>query len=217
MKIFIYRIYFPESDKCYIGQTSNLQRRLMDHVKGRFNSAVYNALQKYDDWKVSILHTCNSNDEANRVEIEEIRNFNSVTPNGYNLTRGGESVRGFKWTEEQRANASRVHKGKQIGKDNPMFGKKRPDLGFYNKTPEHRAIVSKVHRGRKKPHVSENNKSPEMREKFRISKLGKKRGPRTEKWTIKHRLSVRRNYIKKLEAELQKELGPNWEDLIQYL
>ena len=53
--------------------------------------AVCKALYKYDDWKVSILHTCKSRDVANTLEIEEIRNFNSVAPNGYNLTHGGKA------------------------------------------------------------------------------------------------------------------------------
>ena len=86
--IYIYQIYFPTSDKCYIGQTKALDKRMKEHL--RSDSVVCKALWKYDDWTVSILHTCQSRDVANTLEVEEIRNFNSVAPNGYNLTSGGE-------------------------------------------------------------------------------------------------------------------------------
>ena len=213
LKILIYRIYFPTSDKCYIGQTTNIERRMMDHVKGRFKSAIHNALMKYDVWKVLVLHTCHSVDEANRVEIEEIRNFNSITPNGYNLTRGGESVIGLKWTDEQRARASAAHKGRQTGADNPMFGKKRPDLTARNKTAENLARLDKARR-QPKPYLIERNKSKEMRAKVRASKLGKKRGPQTKEWTARRALSHRSNNIVRLEAELRETLGDDWEKLI---
>ena len=88
MKIHIYQIYFLTSNKCYIGQTRYLETRMLKHIKNK--SLVGKALRKYDDWQVSVLHTCKSHDEANRIEIEEIRNQNSIAPNGYNLTHGGE-------------------------------------------------------------------------------------------------------------------------------
>lgn len=102
MKIHIYKIYFPTSDKCYIGQTAYLEKRLVAHLEAK--SYVGSALWKYDEWHVSILCTCESRDEANRVEIEEIRNQNSIAPNGYNLSRGGEGDRynGYCYTEEGR-------------------------------------------------------------------------------------------------------------------
>lgn len=87
MKIYIYAIWFPTSKKYYIGQTQNLKARMQAHFKSR--NIIYNALWKYNDWQISVLHTCKTRDEANRIEIEEIRNFNSVVPNGYNLTKGG--------------------------------------------------------------------------------------------------------------------------------
>jgi len=88
MRIYIYAIWFPTSKKYYIGQTCNLKARMKNHFYS--GSLVYYALWKYDDWKISILHTCKTRDEAYRIEIEEIRNYNSIAPNGYNLTRGGD-------------------------------------------------------------------------------------------------------------------------------
>lgn len=118
-RIFIYRIYFPESNKCYIGQTNNIKVRMIVHLNGREgeNISVHSALQKYDDWEISVLHTCYSRDEANRVEIEEIRNFNSVAPNGYNLTHGGEGGDTFSANPNKEAVRAKISAaGKEIGR-----------------------------------------------------------------------------------------------------
>lgn len=104
MKIYTYRIYFPEPDKCYIGQTNNIEKRMKEHL--RSGSLVCKALWKYDDWDVSILHICKSRDVAHTLEIEEIRNHKSVAPNGYNLTYGGEGVTASDETKEKLSKAS---------------------------------------------------------------------------------------------------------------
>jgi len=88
MKICIYKIFFPTSNKYYIGQTVNLESRLIRHIGSKQLIGI--ALNKYDDWQVSILHICSLKEEADKLEIEEIKNYNSKVPNGYNLTNGGE-------------------------------------------------------------------------------------------------------------------------------
>lgn len=54
------------------------------------NYLVGRALNKYDNWIVEVLHITKDKDIANLLEIEEIRHYNCVIPNGYNLTRGGD-------------------------------------------------------------------------------------------------------------------------------
>lgn len=93
-QIYIYAIYFPTSKKYYVGQTCNLKRRMEQHLCS--DSLVCRALYKYNDWQIEILHTTKDKDAANLLEIEEIRHYNSVVPNGYNITRGGEGTRGLK-------------------------------------------------------------------------------------------------------------------------
>lgn len=113
--VHVYRIYFPTSDKYYVGQTNNLWRRMRNHLSdGRGNIPVHNALLKYDDWDISILHTCQSRDEANRVEIEEIRNYNSIKPNGYNLVAGGGGCSGLNPSESARAKISAAGRARGI-------------------------------------------------------------------------------------------------------
>ncbi len=84
--VYVYRISFLNG-KCYVGQTNDIKSRMLDHLRGTkaWKSLVHNALLKYDAWDISFLHLCKSGANANRVEIEEIRNFDSVHPRGYNL------------------------------------------------------------------------------------------------------------------------------------
>ncbi len=113
--VHIYRIYFPTSNKCYIGQTSRLKKRMFAHLRDvRTNSMVHRALIKYEDWCVSVLHTCQSRDEANKVEIEEIRNFNSVAPNGYNINSGGDGNSGWTPSDETKRKIGNAHRGKTV-------------------------------------------------------------------------------------------------------
>lgn len=110
-KIYIYRIYFPTNNKCYIGQTNNLKMRLPLHL--RSGSLVCKALWKFNNWEVSILHTAKDKDAANLLEIEDIRNFNSVAPNGYNLTAGGDGA----GLGNRNSIGNRSHLGKTFSKE----------------------------------------------------------------------------------------------------
>ena len=127
-KVYIYKIYFPTSGKCYIGQTANLQRRMKEHLES--GSLVCRALKKYDEWIPSILHTCQSRDVANTLEIEEIRNFNSIAPNGYNLTHGGEGGTPNDEVKEKLRQASLGHK---------VSSETREKIGNANKGYKHLA------------------------------------------------------------------------------
>lgn len=117
MKIYIYIIYFPESGRLfpyYIGYTNNPHRRMLQgHL--RFDSLVGRALNKYDEWQVSILHTVKTYEEAKRIEIEEIRNYNCVAPNGYNLTAGGDG--GFNPSPETRKKLSKAAKRENLSEE----------------------------------------------------------------------------------------------------
>lgn len=71
------------------------------------------------------------------------------------------ALRGRKFSEESRIKMSKAKKGKYFGENNPMFGKKRPDLIRYNKSKEHRISASLANLG--KP------KSQEHRDKLSIA------------------------------------------------
>jgi len=188
-RIYIYCIYFPTSNKYYVGQTNNLTERLNAHLSSKY--LVGNALQKYNDWQVTILHTVKTRNAANLLEIEEIRNLNSVAPNGYNLIAGGEGhkgkktlgMTGRKHKEESKKKMSKSHKGRKnpivsdrMKKNNPMKNPKIVEkvrianIGC-KRSAETCAKISKSCKGRKNPEVSERNKHPEIILRAKISNL----------------------------------------------
>lgn len=162
--IHIYCIYFPTSNKRYIGQTDNLKRRMYAHQLA--NSLVGKALRKYNNWTVTTLHTVYARDESNRIEIEEIRNFNSVVPYGYNITRGGDG-----WSTGMK------HTDRTIKK---MQGRKSP-RGFQGR--EHSAETKQKMRfanlGEKNPNYGK-HLTKETRDRISAYRLGMKHKPHTE-------------------------------------
>lgn len=200
--IYIYHIYFPTSGKSYIGQTNDLSVRLKAHLKA--GSVVCKALYKYDDWITSVLHTCQSRDVANTLEIEEIRNFNSIAPNGYNLTAGGDGTSCYKHTEEWKIERSIALQGNQRGKGKNLGNKNGTG---YKHTAEAIEKITEALTGR--------ICSKETQDKIRRGNLGLK-SPETTKRNkennpmknpdvvLKWKLSRLKTSIKKLEQNLKR-------------
>lgn len=160
-KIYVYNIYFPTSDKYYIGVTNNLQERMLYHL--RSNYLVGRALRKYDDWQVSILHTRTDRKEIKLLEIESIRNFNSINPNGYNQTSGGDGLAGY-WKGRKRSEENNENNRQaQLGKKHSEETKKK--IGVYKHTKE---AKEKIKQAGRRPC------SEETKEKIRQGNLGKK-------------------------------------------
>jgi group I intron endonuclease len=134
-KFYVYNIYFPTVDKFYVGWSGRLYERLRDHLGEK--NLLGRALRKYNNWKINILHIVSSSKEAKFLEIEEIRKFNSINPNGYNLTSGGDGLENP--SEDTKRKLKENHRGmlgknhsKQTrlqmsvshsGKNNSMYGK----------------------------------------------------------------------------------------------
>lgn len=163
--IYIYRIFFPTNGKCYIGQTIYLDRRMNEHIKSS-KSLVGRALQKHDEWEVSLLHTCKTRDEANRIEIEEIRNHNSIKPNGYNITAGGGGGKdGYAHTKETKEKLSNARTGRKHTEETKakMMGNQYAKGHYWFATEETKAKMRIAHTGEKnvmfgKHHTEESKK-----------------------------------------------------------
>jgi len=111
----VYSVSFPNGKK-YIGiTTATLDVRKAEHKsRTRHGSsfAIHAALNKYsglEKWEV--LNFCNSFEEAKELEKKYIKELNTMAPKGYNLTYGGDGIKGKKFTEEQRKRLSDAHKG----------------------------------------------------------------------------------------------------------
>ena len=93
---YIYKVSNDVNDKLYIGQTVNLEKRKLAHFyDNRTTNQIFKkAILKYgkEHFNFEIIDTATSKKEANEKEIYYIRYYNSIKPNGYNMTIGGEGA-----------------------------------------------------------------------------------------------------------------------------
>jgi group I intron endonuclease len=114
--------YTSPSNKVYIGQTVRERKRRYDHrtKTSKTNTYFGRALSKYgyENFKYEILIMFTPTTDLiklkrvlNKLERRYIKLYKSDSPNfGYNLTKGGEGVLGFKHSEETKAYISKCSK-----------------------------------------------------------------------------------------------------------
>jgi len=141
----IYMIINKVTGKRYIGQTScfykrpnggydkmGLEIRWKGHVyyakkdiQGRGARCLMNNIQKYGEHNfiVKPIFICPT-EQANYWEIKFIRQYNTQTPNGMNIMKGGKNS---PLTDITKAKISESRKGKYGGENNPMWGKHHTD------------------------------------------------------------------------------------------
>lgn len=192
---WIYRIKNTVNDKVYIGQTTqyNVATRWAEHIKS-INSGQdthlirafkYHGLEKFVFSVVAMV----PNEQLDELEIREICNRNSLSPNGYNLREGGSGGR---------HSLESIEKNRQshIGKTHtPETKEKLRQLNLGKKqTPETREKISKANLGKPKTVEAVKNAS--------IARTGLKRsGETVEKIRLAHQVPVEQwsldgNYIK---------------------
>jgi group I intron endonuclease len=143
----IYKAVNKINGKVYIGQTvKSLEYRRKQHIYYPRKYAFSNALHKYgaDSFGWEVLECCSSKKELDEMEFHYIKQYDSLSPGGYNLTTGGEgtpgrkvskhtlkkmssSMLGFKHTLESR----RMMSDSTKGSNNPMYGVPSPMTGKF--------------------------------------------------------------------------------------
>lgn len=85
--IGIYKITNLINGKVYIGQSIHIERRWKEHCSPSANSLISSAIKKYgkDNFLFEVVEECSSK-ELNEKEEYYIHFFNSIVPNGYNVT-----------------------------------------------------------------------------------------------------------------------------------
>jgi group I intron endonuclease len=103
----IYHITFPDSSrKGYVGKTEkSLFYRIRGHkYDARYGSPlpIHRAIRKYgeESMKVVVLAKEEDPEFLNFLEMHYIREMQTMTPNGYNLTKGGEGSPGMVHSRE---------------------------------------------------------------------------------------------------------------------
>lgn len=175
--MIIYTATNKLNGKIYVGQTTrSLKRRIWEHSKDTSRKSLINqAIKKYGienfDWK--IIFDAGSLEELNIKEIEFVEFYNSVAPNGYNLTYGGLNTRLSEITKQK---LSEVNKGKKHTEETRLKmslsrkGKKHSE--------EHKRKISEAHKGKilseeTKLKISLNNGSHNLEARQKMSEAHK--------------------------------------------
>lgn len=186
----IYLLESP-SNKYYVGQAveklcsgrnwgylARWKSHIREAKKGtNYSCCLDNAIRKYgsENFKVSLLCKCSTLEELNNMEIYYIKEYNSLSPNGYNLTTGGNKNQ--KQSEETKIKKSQSLIGKNKGKVHQKKDRVDPNDNFLPK------YVRKIKNG------------------YRISNHPSKvdRCFRSIKLTMEEKLALVLNELKKLD------------------
>ncbi len=190
----------------YVGITKNLKKRWYQHRNADGTSRyLHPSIKKYgiENFVFSHIADAFDLDSAKFLEKLLIKEKNTKSPNGYNLTAGGEGTQGFIFSEESKEKMRIAQTGKKMSKESSekkriaMLGNKN-GLGKKH-SEEHKAKIAKAGLGRKHSEESKQKMcevqkgrkhspetiakltgkkhSPETLEKLRRSHLGKKLSP----------------------------------------
>ena len=145
----IYILTSP-SDKQYVGKDSNLPSRAKQHLSGKVPKcpAIHNAIQKYGKaaFDVEIIQYPGISEEAIKaVECWKIRQLQTLSPSGYNLTDSGDGQGSHSEKTKQKISEA------NIGENNPMYGKTFSE--------EHRQKLSEARKGENNPMYGKKGKN----------------------------------------------------------
>jgi group I intron endonuclease len=104
MRPYIYLVKNQQGKIVYVGQ--QIGTKSIDKYKGS-GLLLNRAYKKYGDdcFKREIIEYCNLH-ELNSKEELYIKQYNTKFPHGYNLTEGGEGMKGYKYNDNQKQNIS---------------------------------------------------------------------------------------------------------------
>lgn len=170
--MFIYKITNKLNDKIYVGQTkTTISKRWSGHKCDckRKNTPLYALMRKHIDsidsiFSISVLEEVDSYEELDSREIYWIQELNSMHPNGFNMSEGGQS---FLTKEEISRMSARI-----TGSKNPMYGMFGELNPFYGKT--HTEETKSVLRAKKigSTHSEESKDKISKAVKYRHDKFG---------------------------------------------
>ena len=91
----IYKITNKINGKAYVGQSVHIEERWRQHKNQHSDSLIHQAIKKYgiDNFIFEVLEECENDKQIlNAREEYWIKHFNTIKPNGYNKTSGGDNA-----------------------------------------------------------------------------------------------------------------------------
>ena len=215
--IGIYKITNTANGKVYIGQSTQLSKRLNDHrnaLKNNYhsNQHLQNSYNKYGDvFEIEIIMYCDNEEGLDFLERYYISYYDSMnSQKGYNKEDGGSLNKHL--SEETKKKMSENHRDVS-GANNPMYGKThsaetRKKLSDNNarywqrkkRSEETRKKISESCKGKKR--------SEETRKKISESCKGKKRSEETRKKMSESRNTTGFYRVSKEEKDIKQ--GFTW-------
>lgn len=197
----VYLIQNLVNGKQYVGMTIDVKRRMQGHFtaanRGK-SGAISAAIRKYgfDNFSVSILHKCDSREQALALEVIEI-DSRGTQRNGYNITSGGDGCRGL--TPETREKMSIALSKALRGRPHSHAHNKAvsESLKGLPKSAAHRHKLSMARKG-KKASMESRKKMSEQRKGRKISANHLEKllaGKRLHKFTPEQLLKIKQSAI----------------------
>ena len=133
----------------YVGQTSNIsaRNRQFRNLKAKYSCEIFDSdRRKYgiDNFELEILAEVETREEAWELEQTFIKVYNTIYPNGYNVSSGGKGAKGVSpWlkgkhlSEETRKKISIA----RMGEGNGMFGKEAWNKGKHYELKKRRTSI----------------------------------------------------------------------------
>lgn len=129
----VYLITNKINGKQYIGETFTFKKRMYRYRYDVNNTdgdkrPIILAIKKYgwDNFDIQIIKQIDCKNKIVMLIWENffIKQYNTLSPNGYNLCAYGQNHTGIVHSEESKLKQSQSMKGKHSGKKNPFYGKK---------------------------------------------------------------------------------------------
>ena len=214
---YVYKITNTVNNKAYIGISIHEPEkgRIKDHLSGRGNQLLANAIEKYgkDAFSHEVLEANVFDEFLSELEMAYIAKFNTVAPHGYNLSYGGKHGT---HSEETRRKISEAKKGKKMSVEArrklSKAKKGKPNFRARGRkcSEETRRKISEANKGRKQS-KEHRRKNSEANKGEKNANFGNK-GEKSPAFGRKHSAETRRkisesNRRRKISVETRRKMS----------